>query len=217
MDTKLRLQYDREGDILYLSLRAPYPEQETEELADEVIARINPDTNELESLEFLFFSTRLAGEDLFEIPVEGSLRLTIQKEPPKLTNTELWEKVKGLEGEVVHTLVDSNPNKIVEVTANKVVIEGKTYVSRTKIYEAYQELWENRSLGSENRSKSYGSDGPPSLRYIIPPIILNALQDQLEHFTWRGRGGRKFAAIRFKTGSADHLKNQTAQLGGRDG
>ena len=79
MDTMLRLEYDRVGDILYLSLCAPYPEQESEELADEVIARINPNTNELESLEFLFFSTRLAGNDLFEVPVEGSLRLTSQQ------------------------------------------------------------------------------------------------------------------------------------------
>ena len=76
MDTKLRLEYDRVGDILYLSMCAPYPEQETEELADEVIARINPDTNELESLEFLFFSTRLEGNSLLELPVEGNLRLT---------------------------------------------------------------------------------------------------------------------------------------------
>ena len=79
MDKKLRLEYDREGGILYLSMCAPYPEQETEELADEVIARINPDTNELESLEVLFFSTRLDGNAVLDIPVEGNLRLTSQQ------------------------------------------------------------------------------------------------------------------------------------------
>ncbi|MCH8832286.1 MAG: DUF2283 domain-containing protein [Chloroflexi bacterium] len=76
MDAKLRLEYDREADILYLSVCAPYPEQETEELADEVIARINPDTNELESLEVLFFSTRLEENAVLELPVEGNFRLT---------------------------------------------------------------------------------------------------------------------------------------------
>lgn len=53
-------------------MRATYPDQETEELADEVIARINPDTTELEELEFLFFSTRLEGRDILGLPVEGS-------------------------------------------------------------------------------------------------------------------------------------------------
>ena len=57
----------------------PYPKQETEELADEVIARINPDTNELESLEVLFFSTRLEGNASLELPVEGNFRLTSRR------------------------------------------------------------------------------------------------------------------------------------------
>ena len=56
---KLTFQYDREGDILYINKRPPYPEQESEELGDEVIARQNPKTKELENLEVLFFSTRI--------------------------------------------------------------------------------------------------------------------------------------------------------------
>ena len=79
MGEKLRLHYDREADILHISMRPPYPEQETEELADEVIARINPETTELEGLEFLFFSTRLKDNALLELPVEGNLRLTRQQ------------------------------------------------------------------------------------------------------------------------------------------
>ena len=47
MDTKLRLVYDRKADIFDISMCAPYPEQQTEELADEVIARISPETTEL--------------------------------------------------------------------------------------------------------------------------------------------------------------------------
>jgi len=44
MEPKLMFQYDRTGDILYINKRPPYPEQESEELGDEVIARLNPKT-----------------------------------------------------------------------------------------------------------------------------------------------------------------------------
>jgi hypothetical protein len=53
----------------------PYPEQESEELGDEVIARLNPKTGEIENLEVLFFSTRLLRSDLFELPITADLRL----------------------------------------------------------------------------------------------------------------------------------------------
>ena len=51
----------------------PYPEQESEELGDEVVARMSPATGEIESLEVLFFSTRLLRGDLFELPVAARL------------------------------------------------------------------------------------------------------------------------------------------------
>lgn len=75
MGAKLSFQYDREGDILYINKRPPYPEQESQELNDEVIARINPKTGEVENLEVLFFSTRLLRSDLFELPIDADLRL----------------------------------------------------------------------------------------------------------------------------------------------
>ncbi len=75
MEAKLTFQYDREGDILYINKRPPYPEQESEELGDEVIARMNPRTGDIETLEILFFSTRLLRSDLFELPVTAELRL----------------------------------------------------------------------------------------------------------------------------------------------
>ena len=68
MAEKMTFKYDREADILYINKRAPYPEQESEELGDDVIARVNPDTGEVESVEVLFFSTRLLRSDIFEIP-----------------------------------------------------------------------------------------------------------------------------------------------------
>ena len=76
MVAKLSFRYDRDGDILHIDKRLPYPEQESEELGDEVIARLNPKTREIENLEVLFFSTRLLRSDLFELPVSAELHLT---------------------------------------------------------------------------------------------------------------------------------------------
>lgn len=75
MADKLTFQYDREADILYIGNREPNAEQESEELGDEVIARMNPTTGEIESLEVLFFSTRLLRKDIFELPVTAELHL----------------------------------------------------------------------------------------------------------------------------------------------
>jgi uncharacterized protein YuzE len=76
MTDNLTIEYDRTADILYLGKRAPYPEQESEELGDEVIARLNPETGEVESIEILFFSTRLLRTDHLDIPVSAELRLS---------------------------------------------------------------------------------------------------------------------------------------------
>ncbi len=78
MGAKLTFQYDREGDILYINTRAPYAEQESQELNDEVVARLNPKTGEVENLEVMFFSTRLLRSELFELPIDADLRL-VQK------------------------------------------------------------------------------------------------------------------------------------------
>jgi uncharacterized protein YuzE len=75
MGAKLSFKYDRAADILHIDKCPPYPEQESEELGDEVIARLNPETGEIENMEVLFFSTRLLRDELFEIPVEAELHL----------------------------------------------------------------------------------------------------------------------------------------------
>ena len=75
MEATLSFKYDREGDILYIDKVPPYAEQETEELGDDVIARMNPTTGEIENLEVLFFSTRLLRSDLFSLPVTADLRV----------------------------------------------------------------------------------------------------------------------------------------------
>lgn len=75
MGTSLTFQYDREADILYINTCSPYPEQESEELDDEIIARFNPETGEIENLEVLFFSTRLLRTELLQLPVSARLYL----------------------------------------------------------------------------------------------------------------------------------------------
>ena len=75
MGPKLTFKYDRDGDILHIDKCAPYPEQESEELGDVVIVRLNPGTGEIEDLAVLFFSTRLLRGDLFELPVSAELRV----------------------------------------------------------------------------------------------------------------------------------------------
>ncbi len=53
--------HDREADILYINKRPPYREQESEELGDEVIARLNPTTGEVENVEMCFFRRASCG------------------------------------------------------------------------------------------------------------------------------------------------------------
>ena len=79
MVEKMTFQYDREADILYINKRPPYAEQQSEELGDEVIARMNPSTGEIESLEVLFFSTRLMRKNIFELPVTAEMHLVTEK------------------------------------------------------------------------------------------------------------------------------------------
>src|SRR5229473_7115123 len=75
MEAKLTFKYDRDADMLYINKRDPYPAQQSEELPDEVVVRLNPESGEVENVEVLFFSTRLLRGDLFELPVTADLRI----------------------------------------------------------------------------------------------------------------------------------------------
>jgi uncharacterized protein YuzE len=78
MEAKLSFTYDRNTDILYINRCAPYAEQESEELGDDVVARLNPKTGDIENLEVLFFSTRLLRSDRFELPVTADLHRIVE-------------------------------------------------------------------------------------------------------------------------------------------
>ena len=75
MAKNLTFQYDREGDILYINRCSPYPEQESEELGDDVIARLNPQTGQIENLEVLFFSQRLQNQTFLDLPLSVNFNL----------------------------------------------------------------------------------------------------------------------------------------------
>ena len=76
MATTLTVEYDKAGDILYLGKTKPYPEQESEELDYGVIARLNPLTHDLENLEILFFSSRVAKGETVQLPVTAEFHLS---------------------------------------------------------------------------------------------------------------------------------------------
>ncbi len=75
METSLTVEYDKTGDILYLGKTKCYPEQESEELGYGVIARLNPQMHELDNLEILFFSLRVAKGEIVQLPVTAEFRL----------------------------------------------------------------------------------------------------------------------------------------------
>jgi len=75
MKSNITIRYDKIGDILYIDQCLPYPEQESEEIGDEIIARLNPDNGNIENLEILFFSKRLQTQNIFELPIVAQLQL----------------------------------------------------------------------------------------------------------------------------------------------
>ena len=78
MAAKLTFRYDKVGDILYIDRVKPYAEQSQNELGDEISARFNPKTGEIETIEILFFKRRLdAGEEVV-LPVNATLRLAVE-------------------------------------------------------------------------------------------------------------------------------------------
>lgn len=50
MDTSLTVEFDKAVDILYLGKTKPYPEQDSEELDYEMVARLNPHTHDLSEI-----------------------------------------------------------------------------------------------------------------------------------------------------------------------
>ncbi len=77
MDGKLAFEYDRVGDILYINKCPVYAEQESSEISSGVVARLNPKSQAIESIEILWFSRRMQQGEAFELPIEIDWRLAI--------------------------------------------------------------------------------------------------------------------------------------------
>ena len=54
---------------------SPYAEQESEEIEDEIIVRLNPTTGAIENLAILFFSKRLQSQTYLELPIAAQLQI----------------------------------------------------------------------------------------------------------------------------------------------
>jgi hypothetical protein len=79
MDGKLAFEYDLVGDILYINKCPVYAEQESSEISAGVVARLNPKSQAIESLEILWFSRRMQQGEVFELPIEIDWRLAFTK------------------------------------------------------------------------------------------------------------------------------------------
>ncbi len=69
MDTKLSFDYSTTADVLCIAKCRSYPEQEAEDIEDLIIARFNPDTDEIEYLEIIFVSKRIVSRDPFQLNI----------------------------------------------------------------------------------------------------------------------------------------------------
>lgn len=75
MGTKLTVEYDEIGDILYLDVAPPTDDQVMIEVSPGTLLRQNTLTGRVEGIEVTGFRIRAAREDGIQVPVEIDLRL----------------------------------------------------------------------------------------------------------------------------------------------
>ena len=74
MGETLTFEYDVIGDFLFLDVCKPYANQDSDGLGDDIVARFNLETGEIETVEILFFYYRVNKENEIRIPISASLR-----------------------------------------------------------------------------------------------------------------------------------------------
>jgi len=72
MPKHLKLSYDAPSDTLYLDWSEPSAQQDSRSIAKGVLARINPKTSAVETLEVLNFVARFSSDKLLDVPLDGS-------------------------------------------------------------------------------------------------------------------------------------------------
>lgn len=75
MGERISFYFDREADVLYFSKGNPYPEQESQEIGDDMIVRLNPKTREVEGITILNFSRRFVSADNLFVPITAQMQL----------------------------------------------------------------------------------------------------------------------------------------------
>lgn len=74
MDKMTQLFYDSEGDVLYLSVGEPRPAV-SQELGDDILLRVDPETNEIVGLTVLNLSARFSSlQTPQSLPIEIDFR-----------------------------------------------------------------------------------------------------------------------------------------------
>lgn len=68
-DKRVQIAIDNEADILLIAKCESYKEQVCEEVDDEIVVRMNPETRAIELIQIMNFSERFAKNDVFELPV----------------------------------------------------------------------------------------------------------------------------------------------------
>jgi uncharacterized protein YuzE len=69
MKPNMTVKYDPQSDTLYIDTCPPYGEQESDEIARGVVARLNPTTGKVENIEVMFFRERFEAGLPFELPI----------------------------------------------------------------------------------------------------------------------------------------------------
>lgn len=76
MATTLRFEHDVTGNIMYIEKCPPYTGQDEDDIEDGVIARRHPDTDEVESVMILFYSSRIVTHEPLRLNIrvaEGTI------------------------------------------------------------------------------------------------------------------------------------------------
>lgn len=75
MAKHFKLSYDQPSDTLYLDWAEPNADQDSSSIEQGVLARVNIQTGDVETLEILNFVARFGADQPLDLPIEGSLRL----------------------------------------------------------------------------------------------------------------------------------------------
>jgi len=85
MATRVKISWDREGDILHIDLVKPYLGQDSDMTDDWTLVRTNPKTGAVENVEIFDFSTHFEKlDDNLELPFAGQFSQLIEDAETRL-------------------------------------------------------------------------------------------------------------------------------------